>query len=160
MHTTLQGRIRRTACTAVAVALASVAMAGCGGSHATTHSTTTSATSASGGASTAAARATVIAWGRAATPQAICALVSYGYKLGVGRCQSPARCPSWAGKRLGPFTASPAQVISPRTVGDQTAVTASFSGHRQTLFLTRECGALKVASINRPHLDQPHAPKC
>jgi hypothetical protein len=150
--------MRLTSQTLAASTVAAVlGLAGCGSS--STHSSAANSTSAAATV-TQAARATTVAWGRADTPAAICSLMSYGFKLGGGHGQSPSRCTSWVTKALGPFTASSTRIISIKRVGGQTAVTASFSGHTETLYLLKECGGLKVASINQPQPDPPPAPGC
>jgi hypothetical protein len=149
--------MRLTSQTLAASTIAVLALTGCGSS--STHSSAANSTRAPATV-TQAARATTVAWGRADTPAAICSLMSYGFKLGDGRGQAPSRCTSWVTKALGPFTASSTRIISIKRVGGQTAVTASFSGHTETLYLIKECGGLKVASINQPHPNPPPAPGC
>ena len=139
---------RKVASVAAAVA-AVVALGGCGGS--STHTQSSQAR---------AAEATAVAWGKADTPQSVCALMTYGFKMGAGRGQSPARCATWIVHALGPFTATSTRVISTKRVDGQTAVLADFGGHHQTLYLARECGTLKVASVDELHANQPAAPRC
>jgi hypothetical protein len=149
--------MRLTSQTLAASTVAVLALTGCGSS--STHSSAANSTRAAA-TMTQAARATAVAWGRADTPAAICSLMSYGFKLGGGRGQAPSRCTSWVTKTLGPFTASSTRIISVKRAEGQTAVTASFSGHTETLYLIKECGGLKVASINQPHPDPPPPPGC
>lgn len=145
----------------LAVALTGAAilpLSGCGSSKPTTSTKAPAAAQPSG-----AITAAVNAWAKADTAPAICSLMSYGFKLGISNHfhTNPARCTSWASRVLGPFKATSANITKSMQIGGgQTAVTATFSGSKpQTLYLVRQCGALKVNSINAFHPNPP-APHC
>lgn len=133
-----------------------IPLAGCGSSK---HATAGSQTSAQ---PSAAVRATVDAWAKADTPPAVCALMTYAFKVGVGQPVdgAPGNCTAWVNKALGPFSTGPARIYSVKTLSGQTAVTADLGNNRQTLYLMRECGMLKVNSINKMIPDPPRAPTC
>jgi hypothetical protein len=149
--------MRKPGRTALATALAAAAfvpLVGCGSSKHATGSHAVSQPSA-------AARATVDHWGKASTPQAVCALLSYGWKLGAGQGKSPAKCASWITSVLGPFFSASAKIFSSRSVGRQTAVDVSFGNiPPQTLYLVPECGTLKVNSIGTYYPNPPKPPSC
>ncbi len=150
---------------AISSALLCVGATGCGGGS-TTSSTRTVAPRPPTKAAprltvpSAAVRRAVAAYARADTPNAVCSLMSYGYKLAVARGQDPLKCTSWIVKRLGPFKATSAAIISTTNAGGQILVVALFGSQRQALFLIRQCGSLKLASIGAPRLHQPSPPTC
>lgn len=135
-----------------------LAIAGCGGGGGAKTSTgapirtlsVSSATKVPGStaiATTPEIRALVSAWASAGTPQAVCSLMSYGFRLGVGRGQAPTTCTAWIAKTFGPFTVSSGRVLSSSTIAGQIRVLADLGGHPGTLYLVRECGGLKINSI-------------
>jgi hypothetical protein len=64
----------------------------------------------------AAVRRTTVAWARADTPRAVYSLMSYGFKVGLRRGQTPAKCAAWITKAIGPFSATSGRIISTSTV--------------------------------------------
>lgn len=112
--------------------------------------TVTSSSGAGGGAHTPvtpAIRRTVALWAAADSAQTACAVMSYGFKYGVGHGKPPAQCTSWINQAYGPFTASPGHVISASKLAGQISVLANIGGHIATLYLVQECGSLKINSI-------------
>ncbi len=101
------------------------------------------------------------AWAAAATPEAVCALMTYGFKLGVAEGKDPAQCASWIAGVLGAPAASTATIASATEVQGQTAVRVTFSdGSPETLYLLRECGKLRVNSLGELRSNPPAPPSC
>jgi hypothetical protein len=107
-------------------------------------------------------KAAVDAWAKADSPETVCALMTYGFKVGVAKGKDPAQCASWIVSALGQPTASAATIVSTSSVQGQTAVSVRFSGDASptTLYLVQECGALKVNSIGELHANPPAPPSC
>ena len=89
----------------------------------------------------------VRAWARAATPHAVCAMMSDNFRFAVGHGRPVATCPSWITAAWGPFNATWDRVIRAGWAGDQLSVVTALGGHVTTLYLVSECGGLKVNSI-------------
>ena len=106
--------------------------------------------------------AAVDAWAAAATPEAVCGLMTYAFKLGVAEGKDPAQCASWIVDALGPPDASKATIVSANEEQGQTAVRVTFSGGstETTLYLVRECGQLKVNSTGQLRANPPPPPSC
>ena len=137
----------------LAAGLVAAAVGGCGGgSNGTPRppvSTAGAVTSPTGTATpiTPAMTKTVVAWAAAGTPQDICPLMTYSFKIAVGHGRPPAQCTSWITQAYGPFTVSSAHLISASKVSGQIAVQADLGGHPGTLYLVQECGSLKINSV-------------
>jgi len=160
---------RKTVLVFIAVASLAV-LTGCGSS--SKHSTGAGSTPSSQAgypktpvttSPTAAEQATVVAWAKADTAQAVCAVMSYGFKLGLAHAlqASPANCVANATKALAPFKSTSAHIVSAVRLNGQTRITAMFGGRKATvtLWLVRQCGSYKVNSINAFHPNPP-IPRC
>ena len=137
-----------------------LASSSCGGNNGDKSGASSTSTSARA-AATPEVIGVVDAWAQAATPDAVCALMTYGFKLGAGQEKDPAQCASWIATALGAPKALKATIVSATEVQGQTAVRVTFSdGSPQTLYLLRECGKLKVNSLGELHPNPPAPPSC
>jgi hypothetical protein len=155
-------RRRSSALLCVGLITATVApLTGCGSSKSSTATGTSSATASVAAQPSAAVRQTVVAWGKASTPSAVCSLMTYGFKLGAApKGKTPAQCTTWVAKQLGPLQATSAKITLVRTQGGQTVVGANFAGSPKVLYLVPECGTLKVNSVGKYFANPPKPPHC